>query len=123
MRTSTKMKKKLRKKYPDAKFKVRKKSSSLHKAFTVYTDLIEEHDRQRFRELNKELDTGGLKGEKWEEYKEIQEKIEENRRITKEIKDLLSEFWHVDRDSISGEILSGGNVYLSVEPWRKTKYL
>lgn len=124
MRTSTKIKRKLRKEWPDAQFKVRKETSSLHKAFDVYTDLIIEYDHERFRELDQKLSRNGLKGEDLKEFRHLEKIIDHNRRVKKKIKnDLLADFWHIDRDQRSGEILSGGNTYLNVKKWEKTQYL
>jgi len=123
MQTSTKIKRILKQEYPNARFKVRKETSSMHRAFNVYTDLIRDYDHQRYRELDQKLSEEGLKGEDLKEFEELEQTIERNKKIRRRIKsDLLSDFWHIDRNS-RGEILSGGNTYLNVKRWEKTKYL
>lgn len=114
-RESTKMKKILNEVFSEGTFKVRKRSSNLHRSFTVYTDLFENPDRQRFRELRQEMNEGGIRGEKLEEYNEIEEQVDHDKELERKIKDLLRDWEEIRRDNATGEILSGGNSYLFVE--------
>jgi len=67
------------------------------------------------RELENTLRKEGLYGKEIEEYREFKRKIEENQKIEREIKTLLKDFWEVDYDEFSGEVLQGANCFLFVE--------
>lgn len=88
----------LKKHYPNAKFSVRLDKYSMGESINVHTDLIV---RERIEH------EGG-----YHEYKYSNETVAKIR----EIESLLSSYKHIDRDEYSGEILSGGNTYLFVEP-------
>jgi len=108
----------LKRKYPSAKFRVKTEQYTGGKSIYIYTDLIKEIDYNRMRELELRLHDEGLGGGDLEEYKELKRKIEENRKTEREIKTLLKDFWKVDYDQFSGEILSGANCFLFVERWK-----
>lgn len=105
----------LKRRYPDAKFRIRTKNYSGGKSIYIYTSLIKEVDYNRMRELENTLRKEGLYGKEIEEYREFKRKIEENQKIEREIKTLLKDFWEVDYDEFSGEVLQGANCFLFVE--------
>ena len=100
--------------FRNAKFRVKTDNYSMGKSINIYTDLIKNVNYSRLRELTAELEENGLTGKKSEEYREIKKDIEFNKEIKNKIETLLSDFYHVDYDKYSGEILSGGNCYLFV---------
>jgi hypothetical protein len=87
----------LKKNYPGAKFSVRLDKYSMGESINVHTDLLV---REKI-----EYPTGGFT------YGYSDATVAKMR----EIKSLLSEYESVDRDQY-GEILSGGNTYLFIEP-------
>lgn len=121
VRKSTQMKRILREEYPNSQFKVRKKTGSMSKSFKVYTDLLNENiNYEKFRKLKRK---DKLTEEEHKKFEELKGKIDKNKEIEKKIKELLSEFENVDRDERTHEVLSGGNTFLFIENWKKTKWL
>ena len=90
----------LKKYYPEAIFRVKIDKYSMGESINIKTDLKKEYpDDVDFRNLTPEC--LAIK--------------EHNEKITQEIETLLKDFWHLDRDPITGEILAGGNTYLFVD--------
>jgi len=105
----------LKRHFPKAKFKIKTRNSSLSKSIYIYTDLIQDYDYAKFRNLELKLQNEGLVNKEAEEYHKIKELIWQNRTIEQKIKTILKDFWHIDYDKLTGEILSGGNCYLFIE--------
>ncbi len=118
---SYEMKKLLQKTYPTAKFTVKIHKYSMGESIYVKTDLIkawtqEDSDndwKKRTRAMGSEpfIITDSIKA--------TEAKSEHNEVIRKEIEVLLAPFWHIDYDSYSGEILSGGNTYMNIGELRE----
>ena len=108
---SQEIKRILKKTYPDNQFKVRCDKYSMGESFRIYTDLIKELP-------NKAVDIFTEK-----EKGEHESTMHWNQVMREIIERQLKEFWHIDRDEFSGEILTGGNTFLFVEPWSGTKWL
>jgi len=113
------IKKILKQKYPDSTFRVRIEKYSGGESIEVYTDLIKFPDYNRLTHLEFKLAKEGLTGDDLIEYHNIKELNENNNKIEQEIKQLLKEFYHVNRDMF-GEILLGvGNTYLFINPMER----
>jgi len=113
---TSKIKKILRQRFPKATFRIRTQSFSGGKSIDIYTDLFREIDHNRKRELELKLQNQGLDSEEYKELQRTERDIAWNRSLEGNIKKLLKDFWSVDYDEITGEVLSGGNCYLFVEP-------
>jgi len=111
------IKKILREHFPGATFRVKIDKWSTGESISVYTDLIKEWTDEDVH--NQWLVASGRVIETTPEIKKTLNKAEHNRQVTQEIKEILKDFWHVDRDEITGEILAGGNTYLTVRGERR----
>ena len=109
------IKKILKKHFPKAKFKIKTRNSSLSKSIYIYTNLIQDYDYIRLKELELKLQNEGLIDEESKEYHEIKKIVEQNKATQQKIKTILKDFWYVDYDKFTGEILGGGNCFLFVE--------
>ena len=108
---TTKIKRILKEHFPDARFKVRSEFFSMGSAIDVYTDALIEYDYEPEYTLSEQ------------EIIKQRKKHEHNNRVKHKIESLLKDYWHIDRDERTGEILSGGNTYLGVYPWSQTQWL
>jgi len=106
----------LKERFPRATFRIRTQNFSGGKSIDIYTDLFRKIDYDRKRELEFKLQDQGLDNEEYKELQRIERDIAWNRSLEGNIKKLLKDFWSVDYDEFTGEVLSGGNCYLSVEP-------
>jgi len=108
---SQEIKKILKKCYPDAQFKVRINKYSMGESIHIYTDLLIILPNKPVEEYTEK------------ENIEREKSMAFNQTERERIQNLLSEFSHIDRCDITGEILSGGNTYLFVEDWSVTQWI
>jgi hypothetical protein len=87
----------IKKAYPSATVRVRLDKYSMGESINVRTDAFK---------IDQVADPRG--------YGYINDISEKDKAIRDNIKRLLSEFESIDRDSATGEILSGGNTYLFI---------
>ena len=113
------IKKILKENFPTATFRIKTKLFSGGKSIDIYTSLLADIDYNRKRELEMKLQDNGLDESEWIELQEIERDIDWNEDIRQKIKSLLKDYWSVDYDEITGEVLSGGNCYLFVEPFSR----
>ncbi len=108
---SYKIKRILKNKFKNAKFKVRIEKYAGGESIHIYTDLL--NDLKEYTQLELKL----RKGEKidMDKYLEEEKKFKKNEEIINEIKKLLKDFYHIRYDEYTREILSGGNTILFVE--------
>lgn len=114
----------LAKHYPAATFRVRIHKYSMGKSIHVQTNLLQEilptvqlHGETVWLSA---LDCKAnrqetLTGEEWDALWAYRKAIKARHDQAEEIKRVLSGYESIDRDSATGEILSGGNTYLFVE--------
>ena len=112
---SYQIKKILKNKFPDSKFKVKIDKYSMGESIYIYADLIKQIPNGFFDLEWKRRVGEHLSAEEYELYKKGKMILENNNQIEQEIKQLLKTFWHVDYDEYTHEILSGGNTFLFVE--------
>jgi len=113
-----------KKKYPNAKIKVRIQKYSGGESINVYTDLLKDpyNTLPEFNHIQWKRRVGqNLSQEEYKIYKKGSEMWDKMKEKEREIKILLSDFSYVSRDQF-GEVLSGGNTFLFVEPLEKGDY-
>ncbi len=108
------IKKLLKENFPKATFRIKTKNFSGGKSIDIYTDLIKPVDYDKKRELEIKLQNEGLDIEEYKKLQRIERVITWNNLVEQKIKSLLKDFWSVDYDEFSGEILQGANCFLSV---------
>jgi len=112
------IKKILKQKYPNAKFKVRIEKYTLGESINVYTNLLHDVDYNEKYELEQKMRINGLAGKDLQAYKNIRNKIQRNSEINNSIRTLLKDYYHVNYDEW-GNILAGGNTYLHIDILRE----
>lgn len=108
----------LTKAYPGARFHVRTKGCTLSESIRVCTDIYSAPV------WNDKVYAAKMRADRREPLTREDENIleayrhqtEEADRLRQEIRSLIGKYESVDRDKATGEILLGGNTYLSVEP-------
>ncbi len=118
---SYEMKKLLQKQYPTAKFTVKIHKYSMGESIYIHTDLIKawtpEDSNNDWKQRTRAM--GSEPFEITDSIKATRAKSKQNEVIRHEIEALLKNFWHIDYDSYSGEILSGGNTYINISKLRE----
>lgn len=110
--TGMEIKKILKKYFPNAVFIVRVKSYSSGRSIRIYTNLVKEIPPDLYRKAFVLRDVKAMK--------KLEKLQNQNDKIIHKIKyNILKDFWEVDYDPVTREILSGANVYLSVEPMKR----
>jgi len=109
------IKKILKENFPTATFRIKTKNFAGGKSITIYTDLIRLIDYNKKRDLELKMQGEGLDNEEYKKLQRIERTITWNKLAEQNIKTLLKDFWSVDYDEYTGEILGGGNCYLFVE--------
>jgi len=116
---SYEMKKALQKQYPTAKFTVKIHKYSMGESIYVKTDLIKAWTQEDSDNDFKQRYRANMPYEITDSIKATRAKSERNEVIRHEIEALLKNFWHIDYDSYSGEILGGGNTYMNIGELRE----
>lgn len=104
--------------FPEGQFRVKIHKYSLGENIQVYTDLIKDTYDSAMNDLKWRFEVAhkALTPEEWQALKDYEKRQEENNKMKDAVKNLVNDFEHIDRDSITGEILSGGNTYMDVSP-------
>ena len=103
--------------YPNNSFRVIISKRVYDESIHVYTDLLEDikyTDAVWRVDANKNPSV-----EDYLEAKKYHEKRLKNQLIERKIEQILKDFWHVNYDQRTGEILAGGNRYLFIERLKK----
>ena len=117
-RVGFEVKKRLLKVFPNNKFFCREEVYSLGSTIHIRTDLVRDLSSEEYNErrcLRDKLGNEGLDVVEHDRLLFLDSVLVVRREIEGRIKCLISDFWHVDYDE-SGEILGGGNTYVSIAP-------
>jgi hypothetical protein len=103
--------------YPNNSFKVRIEKYNFGESIHVYTDLLED---TKFTDAVWRVHANKNPSEEdYLEAKKYYEKQSKNQLIERKIEQILKDFWHVNYDQRTGEILEGGNTYLFIKRLKK----
>lgn len=112
--TTKAMKAILKKAFPNNKFSIRTQHYSMGCTIHLRTDLLKDYKYgEGARKVEYNLSPTKTDFEEYDAYVLARK---ESRDLEDKLKVLLCDFWHVDYDPSTGEILGGGNTYLSISP-------
>ena len=115
----TEIKRLLQRQYPQASFRVRLSKYSMGESIHVKTDLLlayPDDPRQTWLDLDNRSRRGEvLTPTEWAQLHEHHRIRTANNETSDTLSRLLRAYESIDRDSVTGEILSGGNTYVFIE--------